>query len=301
MPLHWERHGSGEPLLFVTGFTISASVFEPLLDLYTRRFECLLYDHRGTGRSGRSLRPTSMPELAADAVDVLARMGVDSAHVYGLSMGGMVAQELAIRFPERVRGLVLGATTPGGPRALRPKGGEIVSLARGGLARALFSDEFRRDHPERVRELLPYFGRHRSRAAALMSQSLATVYHDTLSRLPLIQAPTLVLHGACDAMAPLGNARLLAERIPDAELRVVPGAGHAFPLERPEITFRLLTDWLDRRGPIAPGRPYTGLLAAGERFTRAFGLPVGAARTGASLAAAISDRFRGRTHVAIDG
>ena len=122
--LHHERRGGGEPLLLVTGFTISAAVFEPVLELYGGRIECITYDNRGSGRSGAPLRPTSMAELAADAAGLLRELGVESAHVCGLSMGGMIAQELAIRFPERVRGLVLGGTTPGGPRAARPALGE---------------------------------------------------------------------------------------------------------------------------------------------------------------------------------
>jgi pimeloyl-ACP methyl ester carboxylesterase len=282
--LYYERHGRGEPLLLITGFTISAAVFEPVLDLYTPRFECIVYDNRGAGRSGVPLLPTSMPELAADAAGLLDAIGLESAHVYGVSMGGMVAQELAIRFPERVRGLVLGGTTPGGPRALRPTARELAALAGGrSLAGALFSPQFRRADPERVRALLRHFARHRVTARGAWWQWWATVYHDTLSRLGTIQAPTLVLHGELDAMCPLGNARLLAERIPDAELVVIPGAGHAFALERPKASLAALTGWLDRRGPIAPGQPREGFAARAEPLTRALGLPIGAMRTGASL------------------
>jgi pimeloyl-ACP methyl ester carboxylesterase len=300
--LYYERHGRGEPLLLITGFTISAAVFEPVLDLYTPRFECLLYDNRGSGRSAVPRWPTSMPELAADAAGLLDALGVDSAHVYGVSMGGMVAQELAIRFPERVRGLVLAGTTPGGPRALRPTAAELAAAARGrSAAGLLFSPQFRRADPQRVRSLLRHFARHRVTARGAWWQWWATVYHDTVSRLGTIQAPTLVLHGELDVMCPLGNARLLAERIPDAELVVIPGAGHAFALERPRAAAAALTGWLDRRGPIAAGRPRGGLAARAEPFTRRLGLPIGAARTGASLAGLAVDRLRrGGAHVAAD-
>jgi len=132
VPLHYERGGDGEPLLLITGFTISSAVFEPVLELYGGRFDCITYDNRGSGRSGAPLKPTSMAELAADAAGLLGAIGVESAHVCGLSMGGMIAQELAIRFPERVRGLVLGGTTPGGPRAARPTLKELGAL--GGAA-----------------------------------------------------------------------------------------------------------------------------------------------------------------------
>ena len=301
--LWYERQGTGEPLLLITGFTISSAVFEPILPLYARRFDCITYDNRGSGRSGAPLHPTSMPELAADAARLLDDLDVDSAHVYGISMGGMIAQELALRFPERVRGLVLGGTTPGGPRAARPGLREAAALGaasagalrdpgRPWLGAWLFSPEFRREQPERVRELLRHFDRHRAPAHGAMAHWWATVYHDTVSRLPRIQAPTLVLHGERDAMAPTANARLLAGRIPDAELVMIPAAGHAYLLERPEESFDVFADWLDRRGPIAPGRPNRGLGARVEPLTRALGLPIGAARTGASLLGAGTQRLR---------
>jgi 3-oxoadipate enol-lactonase len=302
--VYYERGGMGEPLLFITGFTISAAVFEPILPLYEQEFECITFDNRGSGRSGAPRRPTSMPELAADARRLLDALGVESAHVYGLSMGGMIAQELALRFPEHVRGLILGGTWPGGPRAVRPDLRELAGLGmssarvlrepgRPYLAPALFSADFRRRHPDRVRELLEPFGRHRAPPQGVLAQWWATVYHDTVSRLGQIRAPTLVMHGECDAIAPLANARLLAERIPDAELAIVPGSGHAYGLERPQESLELVLDWLRRRGPIAGGTPRGGLGARLEPVTRRVGLPIGALRTGASLAGLASDR-RGR-------
>jgi pimeloyl-ACP methyl ester carboxylesterase len=304
--LWYERSGAGpEPLLLITGFTISSAIFDPIVGLYEQRFDCIRYDHRGSGRSGSPPWPTSMPELAADAVRLMDALGVDSAHVYGLSMGGMVAQELAIRFPERVRALVLGCSTPGGPRAVRPTLREWKALAgavAGGLREpgrpwlggALFSPEFRREHPERVRELLRFFAAHRAPAHGALAHLLASVYHDTVARLHLIQAPTLVLHGEHDAMAPIANARLLADRIPDAELRVVPGAGHAYGLERPEESRDLMVDWLDGRGAVAPGVARGGIGGALEPVTRALGLPMGALRTGRTLAGVAVDRIGGR-------
>jgi pimeloyl-ACP methyl ester carboxylesterase len=210
-------------------------------------------------------------------------------------MGGMVAQELALRFPERVRGLILGATTPGGPLATLPTLRELAALGaamaggarrpgRPWLAGALFSARFRREHPERVRELLVHFRRHQPRPHGVAAHWWASVYHDTVSRLPAVQAPTLVLHGSDDAMAPPANARLLAERIPDAELRILPGAGHAYLLEQPEASFALLTDWLDRRGEIPPGLPRGEAAARWDRATLPVGLPIAALRTGVSLA-----------------
>ena len=303
--LFYERRGTGEPLLCITGFTISSAVFDPVLHLYTPRFDCITYDNRGSGRSEAPLRPASMPELAHEAVRLLDALGVESAHVYGLSMGGMIAQELAIRFPERVRGLVLGCSTPGGPRAVRPALRELAALGaasvrtlrepgRPWLGALLFSPEFRAEQPERVRALLRHFAAHRAPPHGAASHWWASVYHDTVSRLHRIQAPTLVLHGERDAIAPLANARLLAQLIPDAELAIVTAAGHAYALERPEASLALLTQWLERRGPIAAGRPHGGAAARMEPVSRALGLPVGALRTGRSLIGLAGDRLTGR-------
>jgi pimeloyl-ACP methyl ester carboxylesterase len=297
--------------MLVTGFTISAAIFEPILPLYEERFRCVVYDHRGSGRSDKPPLLTSMAELAGDAVRVLDELGIESAHVYGLSMGGMVAQEMAIRFPERVRGLVLGCSTSGGPRAIRPSLRELGALGAGSvralrepgrpwLSAALFSDTFRREQPERVRELLRYFAAHRAPPYGAFAHLMASVYHDTTSRLHLIEAPTLVMHGEEDAMAPLDNARLIAARIPEASLVVVPGAGHAYGLERPELSRDLVFEWLDERGSISPGVARSGVVAAAEPLTRALGLPIGALRTGGSLVGFMADKIRGGGDVAVD-
>jgi pimeloyl-ACP methyl ester carboxylesterase len=309
--LWYRRSGGGEPLLLITGFTISAAIFDPILPLYEDRFECIVYDHRGSGRSGKPPMLTSMAELAGDAARLLDALEIESAHVYGLSMGGMVAQEMAIRFPERVRGLVIGCSTPGGPRAVLPSVRELGALGastlgalrergRPWLSAALFSPEFRREQPDEVRRLLRHFAAHRAPAYGAWAHLMASVYHDTSSRLRLIEAPTLVMHGECDAMAPVANARLLASKIPDAEVAIVPGAGHAYGLERPERSRDLMFEWLDRRGEIAPGRPRTGVSARAEPLTRALGLPIGALRTGVSLGGFVADKIKGGSDVAVD-
>ena len=113
--LHVEREGTGEPLLWITGFAISAEIFTPVVPLYAGEYDCIRYDNRGSGRSPASWRLTSIPELAGDAVALLDALDLPSAHVYGLSMGGMVAQEMAIRFPDGSSPGRCSPTTSGGP------------------------------------------------------------------------------------------------------------------------------------------------------------------------------------------
>ncbi len=291
-----------EPLLWLPGFAISANAWQPVEHHYAGAFDCIAFDNRATGRSGPSRRMISIPQLAGDAVGVLDALGIESAHVYGISYGGMVAQEMAIRFPDRVRGLVLGGTTPGGPRAHLPDVMALADLARTmrrssgkyGLAGALFSDRFRQEQPDRARELAGNLLKHRAPRTGVAAHLLASVYHDTYSRLRLIRSPTLVVHGGDDRMTPLRNARLLVDRIPDAELAVIDGTGHAYLLEKPEESAEVVLEFLRRRAPVAGA----ARRSATERVTRAWGLPVGALRTAHSLAAATwrpdsSSRHRG--------
>ena len=254
MELYHARHGTGEPLLLITGWTISAAVFEPVLDMYAEHFECIAYDHRGSARSGGS-PPTSMAAYADDAAKLLTALRIPRAHVYGVSMGGMVAQELALRHPSRVTAWCWAAARRAARSRLR-SGRRTCSRLRAGASRSaalraplLFSEAFRREQPERVRELVRHFTAHRSSAAAIGAQTLASAGFSTLSRLGRLRAPTLVMHGDCDRLVPLAASKLLAARIPDAELAVVPGAGHAYALESPRESLELLLDWRERRLP----------------------------------------------------
>jgi len=194
-----------------------------------------------------------MAALADDAADLLSKLRIPRAHVYGVSMGGMVAQELALRHPGRVRGLVLGGTTPGGPFAPRLGPADMLAIARAGVeerglrAPVLFSPAFRREQPQRVRELVRHFTAHRSSVAAMGAQTYASATFSAVARLGRLRTPTLVMHGERDRLVPLAASRLLAARIPDAELVVVRGAGHAYALEAPGESLEALLDWRARR------------------------------------------------------
>ena len=201
-------------------------------------------------------------------------------------MGGMVAQEVAIRFPDRVRGLVLGCTTHGGPRAVLPSPRIAAALtARGAPAEvraaarrpgAVQRGSSARTEPALVRRYLGLLDAHRTSARGAVSHLAASTYHDTRARLGRIAAPTLVLHGDHDVLTPPANARLLADGDPRRDARDGAGAGHAYLLEQPQESHRLFLDWL-RAAPAgaAPVAPLTGLAARSEPLTRHLGLQVG--------------------------
>ncbi len=292
--------GEGEPVLVITGWTISSAVFEPVAQLYAPHVRAIAYDHRGSGRSAPWLGPVSMAMLAADAARVLDDRGLAHAHVVGLSMGAMVALELAVRMPHRVTSLVLVGGTAGGPqsripglRALARTVGELGGDLRGGTwpAAVLFSETFRREQPGRVAALVEPFQRHRPPPWTVQSQTLAASCFSRRGDLHRVRAPTLVVHGELDAMSPPQNARDLADGIPGAELWMIPGGGHAAPLEHAEASAQRLVEWVTRHADVVP--PQAGTLdAVGERLTRPFGLQAGAARSWAQLVPAVRGRLR---------
>ena len=286
--LYVEDRGDGEPVLLITGWTISSAVFDPVAAHYTDTLRVVSYDHRGTGRS--DLWPTwvSIAMLAADAARVLDDRGIRAAHVVGLSMGAGGALELALRMPDRVKSLILVGGTAGGPATTLPAPGE-AGAALGTLVRdtvrhrypwpaaMLFSPRFREQHPDRVASFMPAFAAHRAPPWAAWAQTVAVSCFGRAGSLGAITAPTLVLHGGKDVMTPPGNARTLAAGIPDAELQLIPGAGHAVPLEEPELSAQIIRAFVARHAQREP--PPRGLLTrTQEQLTRPLSLHTGTLR-----------------------
>jgi 3-oxoadipate enol-lactonase len=251
LSLHYEQQGDGPPLLLIAGIPAIASDWTPLASrLAVAGFRVIAYDNRGSGASTVTPGPYSTAQLAGDAAALLEHLRLERADVFGMSMGGMIAQELALAEPARVRRLVLGCTHAGLAHALAPS-------REAGRAFALQTDDWAR----RMRALAPYAFAEKVDGALLgafvakkcgdvqdpagyRAQIEAVLAHDAAARLHAISAPTLVLTGDDDRIIPAHSSRLLAERIPGAQLRVIAGTGHLFFLERPEQTFEILTSFL---------------------------------------------------------
>jgi 3-oxoadipate enol-lactonase len=216
--------GTGPPVLWLSGYVVAAASMDGIVRRFADRYTCITFDHRGSGKSRPPLGPLTTSRMARDAQSVLRHLDVASAHVYGTSLGGMVAQELAIQAPHRVRTLVLGGTTAGGVAAESPPAQALLrGLWRAGNA-------------------IP--GRSRVGILGTVHQGWAAATHDTTSRLYRIQAPTLVVHGSRDDLVPVSNARTLASLIPSAELRILRGAGHLYLFESPTAN-EVVARWLD--------------------------------------------------------
>lgn len=248
--IYWEQEGFGPPLLLIMGLSFSQAMWGDLRPFLARHFRLILLDNRGAGKSGTPVAPFSMATMAADAVKVLDEAGVESADIFGISMGGMIAQEVAIRYPARVQSLILGCTTCGGHRGAFPSLSAIRPLADPFLLR---SARIRRAIPvlfdagtpaERIQRDVELLRANQPSARGYLMQLGAILSWTSYGRLPLIRARTLVLHGEHDRLVPPGNAHILARRIANATLVMLPNAGHIFPTDQPEATRHALMNFL---------------------------------------------------------
>lgn len=252
-PLHVLRRGTGAPLLLIQGLSGShRSWGEPFLDALEPGLELIAYDHRGIGTSGPIDGPFSIADLARDAAGLLDALGIERAHVVGISMGGMVAQELALARPERVETLTLGCTYAGGPgsrltaqpvieRLIAAFGSGDPELALRAGWEVNVSEEFARRPGafEAFREMALAVP---APLPVLFEQLRATASHDASARLGGLAMPVLVVHGDQDLMLDVANARQIAALVPGARLEILEGVGHLFWWERPAASARLIRE-----------------------------------------------------------
>lgn len=223
--------GDGFPLVLLAGQANNHHWWDSTREDFHGTHRTITLDQRGTGASGAPRQGYSTEEFADDVIAVLDDLGVERADVYGTSMGGRVAQWVALRHPGRVRRLVLGCTTPGGPHAVERDASVRRALAqpdpraaRQALTDLMYSPAWQAAHPG------PYtvLGDPGMPPHARRGHLLASGGHDAWDALPGVVAPTLVLHGGQDRMAPPENLALLAGRIPGARTHLFPEARHAY-------------------------------------------------------------------------
>jgi 3-oxoadipate enol-lactonase len=247
--------GDGPPLLLIPGLGATRVIFTPLLPLLATHLRVAVYDQRGIGASAVTAGPYTTAQLAADAAAVLGGLAIDRATALGASFGGMVAQELAVGHPHRLRALVLAATGPGSEHlaqqpdpaasaALLGKGARSPEEAYRIACTVLYSPGFQEEHPGFIEQQIRDRATRTIDPRAFKAQLAASQGHDAWDRLPSISVPTLVMHGSEDAVMPLANARLLAERIPGARLVVFDGAGHLFFHEQPERAAAIVEEFV---------------------------------------------------------
>jgi len=250
--LNYERAGEGEPLLLIQGMSATHLAWgRPFLEVLEADFDCVVFDNRGMGLSGHAAMPFAIADLAADALGVLDGLGIESAHVVGISMGGMIAQELALARPERVRTLTLGATYCGGPEG-RLMGEDVLQLLgeamRSGdpedMRRAMWeinlSPEFRAEE-SRYAAFLAMAGALSAPRPVVMEQMRACAAHDTSTRLGQLAVPTLVVHGTADRLLPVANGHQIAALL-SVEPTLLENVGHMFWWEQPQRSAELIRE-----------------------------------------------------------
>lgn len=247
--IYWSEEGAGPALLLIQGLGYTHEMWHRLLPLLVPDYRVVWFDNRGVGRSDAPEGPYSISQMSADAVAVLDAAGIDKAVVFGVSMGASIALELALQYPDRLCGLVVGSPACGGPDAVAAEPEVIEALH----ARISMTPE------QGIRVLIPYIYDPSTPADvieadlairietypaphAYAAQLHATLDHFTWERLERIATPTLVVHGSSDRLIPPGNGRDVARRIPGARFVSLDNASHIFFTERPRATARLIRE-----------------------------------------------------------
>jgi pimeloyl-ACP methyl ester carboxylesterase len=254
--MYYEIHGQGEPLVFIAGFMTSLDMWCSVIPAFSREYQLVIFDNRGAGRSDVPDIPYTEEMLTGDIAGLLDAIGIDKTHICGVSMGGSLAQYFALRYPQRVISLILESTSCGGTQAISPSAGDIKIFARqammppeerGSLDAASLgvTPEFIKKHPDIVRQAIELMAQHPASPVGAMRQMQAQPPEGTYERLPEIKAPTLIIHGDADRLQPVENARILASRIPNAELVTFKNAGH-WMLEAGDKRNRVILDFLKR-------------------------------------------------------
>jgi 3-oxoadipate enol-lactonase len=252
--IYWDEAGNGVPLLLIMGLGYPSKAWYRTRPALAEKYRTIALDNRGVGESEMPAGPYPIALMASDAAAVLDAANVESAHVFGISMGGMIAQEFALQYPQRVRSLILGCTAAGGPHAVRAEAEATQMLMnRGNMTReeaARAAQPFIY-HPSTPQELIeedmevrrPWF----PHPAAYTAQLQGVLAWEAYSRLSQIAAPTLVIHGESDRLVPAGNGKLIAEKIPGAKLVMLSGASHIFTTDQAEPARRAILEFLAGR------------------------------------------------------
>jgi 3-oxoadipate enol-lactonase len=259
--IHWDEEGNGAPLLLIMGLGWTSHAWYRSRPVLNEKYRTIALDNRGVGRSEAAAGPYSIAQMASDAAAVLNAARVNTAHVFGLSMGGMIAQEFALQYPNKVRSLILGCTAAGGPQAVRAEQEVLqVLMTRGqdpeAFAKAITPFIYDAGtSPQRIEEDTVLRRKWYPPADAYFAQLQAIMAWEAYSRLAQISAPTLVIHGENDRLVPPQNGWLIAARIAGAKLVMIPGASHIFTTDQPDLAHAAVLDFLGAQATRKRVRP----------------------------------------------
>jgi len=257
--IYYEIHGKGEPLVLIYGYAGHSGLWFGQIPVLSKKYRVIAFDNRGVGRSDKPDILYTMAMMAGDVAGLLDIIGIDTAHIFGISMGGMIAQHFALSYPQRVISLILGCTNCGGVHSIQPEPESLAALFDYERFKKMtpeevtrqampfcFSQEFIDKNPDIVERRVAKSLEYRTPAHGAARQAEAVISHDTYELLPKIKLPTLVIAGDSDRLIPVENSRILASRIPEAELVIIRGAGHEFFIEDAEEANKIVLGFLKR-------------------------------------------------------
>jgi pimeloyl-ACP methyl ester carboxylesterase len=242
--LYYQIHGEGVPLVLIMGLRRNLEWWYRQIPSFSKAFRAIVFDNRGAGRSDKPEMEYSIPLFADDTAGLMDALGIPSAHILGISMGGYIAQELALGYPGKVRSLILGCTSCGGRRAVPMSEARMkIFTANKDLTPEeilrkdmdiYFSDRFIAAHPEMIREFVDVSLRYYQPREAFFRQFAACLGHDTADRLGGIKVPALIMAGDDDPLVPSENSLILKELLPHAKVSYFPNRRHCFFIEEAE-------------------------------------------------------------------
>jgi pimeloyl-ACP methyl ester carboxylesterase len=264
--MYYEEHGAGEPLLLIMGLGGDSRAWMFQVPDFSQHYRTIVFDNRGVGRTSKPAGPYTIAAMADDTAGLMNAIGLHRAHVVGVSMGGMIAQELALRHPAKVRSLVLGCTYPEPdagveqqrqsavaqlPGSIGADGNITIDLAAidplmffQTLIPSVFNPEFIMTELPKLMQIFSGALEYGFSLEALLGQVHAVSTHKATDRLHQIRVPTMVITGDSDRLIPPGNSDILARAIPNAKLVKIEGGSHGFNFETPQVFNREILTFL---------------------------------------------------------
>jgi pimeloyl-ACP methyl ester carboxylesterase len=252
--IYYEIHGNGFPLVMIVGLGANKDWWEPKqLEEVSRKYKAIIFDNRGTGRTESPAKDFTFKMMADDTVGLMDALKIKKAHVLGVSLGGNVAQEIVLDYPERVVKLVLCSThcgfghakmNPEVIKGLQSAGQQTPAEFVNGAIPLLYPEDFQKANPKYIEESRRRMLIAPTKTDMYMRQLKAGLAFDTFAKLPTIKAPTLCMHGKKDVLIPWENSKIIADRIPGAKLFYLEKSGHALFSVETDKAQKCLFDFL---------------------------------------------------------
>lgn len=267
--IYYEIHGPSDapPVVFIGGWASYRWIWFRQIPAFKERYRCIVFDNRGAGKSSKPDYPYTMDMFASDVVGLMEAINIDNAHILGISMGGLIAQQIAISYPEKVRSLILVSTHFGGPNHV-PMDNQTMALliaiptetlsraqALDMRYRATFSPQFLQENRLLIELTEEWANQHPAPLYAQVHQTSAVSAFNAEEEVKQIAAPTLILHGDSDIAVPTKNGELLAERISNSKLEIIEDASHFVIIEKHKELNNEAMNFIDEveQGQFSPG------------------------------------------------